>query len=255
MIMIKTTAFIQIVLILSDMSNGKRSKMVIKKKSTHFKKNFYENAAWEANNLVCGIDEVGRGCLAGPLVTAAVILPPKTAYSGLKDSKILNQKDMILAYKWIKSNCRYSIGIASHKEIDRFNIWQATLRAMKKAAVHLLTTSTVKPSAILVDAVPLKLAETAYSSIPVYHFPKGEKKSTSIAAASIVAKVTRDRLMKKLDLVFPGYHFGKHKGYGTKTHQSAIETQKHTIIHRVSFLNKSFISDEDYEYEEQLSLC
>jgi len=229
--------------------------MAIKRNARDFKKNFYENTSWKANAVICGIDEVGRGCLAGPLVTAAVILPPNTGYKLLKDSKILTPKELILAYKWIKRNCRYNIGIASHNNIDTFNIWQATLIAMKKAAIHLIASSDIKPSAILVDAIPLNLSDTSYCSIPVYYFPKGEKKSTSIAAASIVAKVTRDKMMKKLDPIFPGYHLAQHKGYGTKKHKTAIDNQKHTIIHRTSFLKKSFISDEDYEYEEQLSLC
>lgn len=219
-----------------------------------FRKNFYEKKAWRANTVVCGIDEVGRGCLAGPLVAAAAILPPGKHHNLLKDSKTLTQRELLLAYRWITKHCKYSLGIISNRDIDKFNIWQSTLIAMKKASLHILANTNIKPSVVLVDAVPLNLSNTTYGNIPVYNFTKGESKSTSIAAASIVAKVERDRIMGKLDAVFPGYHFKNHKGYGTKKHIDLVEKQKHTIIHRVSFLNKAFI-DEDYECQKQLTLC
>jgi len=219
-----------------------------------FRKNFYEKKAWETDNVVCGIDEVGRGCLAGPLVTAAAILAPGKHHRLLKDSKTLTQRELLLAHRWIKKNAIYSLGIVSNNDIDKFNIWQSTLIAMKKALLHLLAKSPQKPSAILVDAMPLRLSDTAYCSIPVHNFTKGESKSTSIAAASILAKVERDRIMGKLDAIFPGYELRHHKGYATKKHRNHVEKQKHTIIHRVSFLNK-IIVDEDYEYQEQLTLC
>ena len=219
-----------------------------------FRKNFYETAAWAKNEQICGIDEVGRGCLAGPLVTSAVILPPLKHHELLKDSKTLTQRELLQVYAWITKNCKYSVGIVSNTTIDKFNIWQSTLIAMKKAVLHLLAASSKKPCAILVDAMPLKLSRTAYSNIPVYNFPKGESKSTSIAAASIVAKVERDRIMGKLDTLFPGYQFRHHKGYGTKKHKNAIENQKQTIIHRASFLSKT-VTSGNYEYGKQRSLC
>jgi len=227
--------------------------MVKKVKNIVFRKNFYEKTAWTNNSVVCGIDEVGRGCLAGPLVTAAVILPPNKHHHLLKDSKALNQKELLQAYRWIIQTCKCSIGIASNREIDKFNIWQSTLIAMKRALLNLLAHSDTTPSAILVDAMPLQLSQTAYTAIPVHSFEKGESKSTSIAAASIVAKVSRDRMMSKLDSVFPGYQFRHHKGYGTKKHKDAITNNKHTIIHRISFLNNCI--GGDYEYKKQLSLC
>jgi len=101
--------------------------------------------------------------------------------------------------------------------------------------------------------MPLKLHDTAYRDIAIHHFPKGESLSTSIAAASIVAKVTRDRLMSKFDAIFPGYTFRNHKGYGTKIHKKAIDKNKHTIIHRLSFLNKTFDRGQN-EYKQQNSL-
>jgi len=187
--------------------------MTAKKTNIVYKKNFLENQAWSQNNLVCGVDEVGRGCLSGPLVTSAVILPKQKDHRLLKDSKTLSQKELLEAYNWITKHCQYSIGLSSNQEIDKLNIWQSTLIAMKRAVITLIVTSSVKPSAILVDAMPLKLQDTAYKQIPVYHFTKGESKSTSIAAASIIAKVYRDRLMRKLDTIFPGYHLKDHKGY------------------------------------------
>jgi len=228
--------------------------MIKKIKKRVFRKNFYEEAAWAQNSVVCGIDEVGRGCLAGPLVTAAVILPPYVHHRLLKDSKILTQKELLLAYRWITRKCNYSIGIANNREIDTYNIWNSTLLAMNRAILNLLATINQKPCAILVDAMPLNLSKTAYMAIPVHSFPKGESKSTSIAAASIVAKVSRDRIMGKFDMVFPGYQLRHHKGYGTKKHREAIEIHKYTIIHRRSFLNKKLVNG-DYEYKEQLSLC
>jgi len=233
----------------------KTFKMAIKRNLIKFNKNFYESCAWKNKSVVCGIDEVGRGCLAGPLVAAAVILPSSTRYKLLKDSKILSKKELLLAYDWITKNCKYNIGIVAHYEIDKFNIWQATLLAMKRAVIHLLSISNIRPTVILIDAMPLKLTDTSFHCIPIHHFPKGESKSTSIAAASIVAKATRDAIMKRLDLIFPGYNLAQHKGYCTKYHQQAIYNQKHSIVHRLSFLGKLFIFNDEYDYKKQLSLC
>jgi len=188
--------------------------------------------------VVCGIDEVGRGCLAGPVVTGAVILPIGSTYRRLKDSKAMTAKERELAYNWIIKNCWYSTGIVSNQTVDRHNIWQATLIAMKKAALQLLVTCPYRPSALLIDAMPLKLNDTNYKNIPIHHFYKGESKSASIAAASIVAKVTRDRLMQAFDPIFPGYYLSNHKGYSTKKHKAAISSLGPTIIHRSSFLGK-----------------
>lgn len=225
-----------------------------------FKKKFYEDAAWQNSRTVCGIDEVGRGCLAGPLVTAAVILPPFKKHRLLLDSKILTVNEREQAYRWIMRHCSYGIGIVSSQIIDTHNIWQATLLAMKKAVIHAIARSGDMPSALLVDAMPLSVHDTGYASIPVYHFIKGESKSSSIAAASIVAKVTRDRLMGELDPLFPGYGFSEHKGYATQKHKEAVVTLGSTIIHRVSFLGNTMASAMEHEHidqkhYEQQSLC
>ena len=218
-----------------------------------FKKNYFENAAWDEGSVVCGIDEVGRGCLAGPLVTAAVILPSRTRYRLLKDSKKLSESDRNKAYKWIIKNCRIGIGITHNRIIDHHNIWQATLIAMKKALIHVLAPFPAHtPSKILIDAMPLKIDDTSYKNIPIVHFPKGEEKSISIAAASIVAKVTRDRLMGDMDTLFPGYYLAEHKGYCTEKHQKAILAHGHSIIHRTSFLRKLY---ENKDKNEQKTIC
>lgn len=229
--------------------------MVKKSKKPAFKKNFFEEQAWLQGLTVCGIDEVGRGCLAGPLVTGAVILPPHKKHRLLKDSKILTETEREVAYAWITKHCYWGIGILNNRVIDQHNIWQTTLLAMKKALVHTLASSSVRPCAILVDAVPLKIHDTGYADIQVHHFIKGESKSSSIAAASIVAKVTRDRLMKKMDPYFPGYGFVEHKGYSTPRHKTAVRELGSTIVHRVSFLGKTLTLDNEHDVEDQQSIC
>jgi len=195
----------------------------------------FEACAWVAQEYICGIDEVGRGCLAGPLVTAAVILPKNSSYELLQDSKTLCEADRLKAYAWIKSNAWYASGIVHHRIIDHHNIWHATLIAMKKALIHLLARCPYRPSAILIDAMPLKLDDTSYATIPVHSFYKGESLSPSIAAASIVAKVERDTLMKKFNTVFPGYYFADHKGYATEKHTMILWSKPKSLIHRRTF--------------------
>jgi len=229
--------------------------MGIKRQRVNFIKDYYEKTAWERQLRVCGIDEVGRGCLAGPLVTAAVILPPKKAvYHLLKDSKELSEANRVKACKWVKKHCFYGIGIVHNRIIDQHNIYQATKIAMKKALIGALSSCPSTVSAILIDAVPLNLADTNYKDIPVHAFPKGEKYSSSIAAASILAKITRDRLMEQFDVIFPGYKLGKHKGYAATEHKAAIIDQGHTIIHRTTFLNNTFAQSNQDEQEQQ-TIC
>jgi ribonuclease HII len=216
-------------------------------------KNELEFQAWHHEQYVCGIDEVGRGCLAGPLVTAAVILPLNKTSRLLQDSKLLTEEERHKGAMWIAKNCWYGYGIVDHKTIDRYNIYQATLIAMKKALVHLLATAP-RPSAILIDAMPLKLDDTGYIDIPVHYFPKGERRSSSIAAASIIAKVKRDQLMIKFNNIFPGFYFDEHKGYGTKKHREALKKYSSLIIHRQSFLNHINFVDNQNEFDYQQSL-
>lgn len=216
-----------------------------------FLKNSFEINAWNEGLTVCGIDEVGRGCLAGPLVTAAVILPVGKSSPLLKDSKILSLKDRQKAFLWISKHCLYAIGIVNTRIIQQENIWHATQTAMKKALLNILAITKQHPSAILIDAMPLPLHDTAFATIPVHNFIKGESKSSSIAAASIVAKVFRDNLMNKFDALFPGYQLSQHKGYATKVHKSCIKTIRHTLIHRPAFIRKTL---DEISTEQQLSL-
>jgi len=228
-----------------------------KRQTVILTKNSHEFAAWATQNVVCGIDEVGRGCLAGPLVTAAVILPPNKISRLLKDSKLLTEAERVKASIWITKHAWIGYGIVHHRLIDSHNIWQANLIAMKKALVNLLATCPLRPAAILVDAMPLKLADTNFKDIPVHHFPKGERRSSSIAAASIMAKVMRDDLMTKLAPIFPGYALDQHKGYSTAKHMEAVKSLQHSVIHRMSFLknmlNPEFVDTQTNE--EQQSLC
>jgi len=203
----------------------------------------YEYRAWQAEQTVCGIDEVGRGCLSGPVVAAAVILPPYTDHPLIKDSKTLTPKQRQKAYEWITTHAQYAVGITHHRIIDTLNIYHATLVAMKRAATQLLTTSSYKPQYILTDAMPLILS----GCHDIVYFTHGEHQSSSIAAASIVAKVTRDRLMKRLDTVFPCYGLSHHFGYSTPLHKKELALRGATLLHRHSFTITSSEKNEQTE--------
>ncbi len=218
-------------------------------------KNFFENLAWKFYFYACGIDEVGRGCLAGPLVTSAVILPQNTEYKLLKDSKILNEQEREAAFEWIIKNCFYSTAITCHKKIDKINIYQATLQTMKKALLQLLQSAPIDINQIkyvLVDAMPLSLKNlNCYNNIQIKFFDKGETLSSSIAAASIVAKVTRDRLMKKMNYIFPRFNLHEHKGYGTTNHVKVLLNLGPSIIHRKTFISK-ILRERSNEIRQQI---
>lgn len=226
--------------------------MAAKKKRPFIKKNCYEEIAWTENRLVCGIDEVGRGCLAGPVVIAAVILPPNTTYRLLKDSKEMTHEERVKAAQWITKNCYYSYGIIHHRLIDTHNIWHATLMGMRRAVMNLLATCPHKPHSIVVDAMPLKLYNSCYADIPVYHFPFGEKKSTSIAAASIIAKVKRDAMMQHMDRHFPNYAWHTNKGYGTPEHKAALSVHSSVILHRKTYLKNLILTTQAEEIEQEI---
>lgn len=227
--------------------------MVTTRQTGNIKKNSFEYDAWQRQELVIGVDEVGRGCFAGPVVAAAVILPRDKAHRMLKDSKIMTSEEREKAFAWIVKHCSYGIGIVHHRAIDEHNIWHATLIAMKKAVMHALEASGQKPSTILTDAMPLNLADTHFHEIPVYYFTQGESRSSSIAAASIVAKVTRDAMMKLFDEAIPGYGWSDNKGYGTIGHRAAIKEQNYSFLHRMTFLQK--LLQPDYsEGDKQLIL-
>lgn len=178
---------------------------------------------------ICGIDEVGRGPLAGPVVAGAVILPKDDMILYLNDSKKLSEKKREMLYDEIMSRAvATGIGMASPARIDEINILQATYEAMRMAIDNL----EVRPDILLNDAVTIPQVD-----IPQVPIIKGDAKSISIAAASIIAKVTRDRLMVEYDKVLPGYDFASNKGYGTKAHIAGLKELGPTPIHRRSFIH------------------
>ncbi|MBT3827815.1 ribonuclease HII [bacterium] len=215
------------------MSNGKHQGANVHIQKCPEYKDFFEQKIWSDNGFVCGIDEVGRGCLAGPVVACAIILTEKSIPSIIRDSKEISAKKRLEAYNWIMEHCWYGIGVQNHVMVDRYNIYQATMRAMRKAVSHLLVNAARHPDLILVDAMPLVTRST---QAPVIAFCKGETFSSSIAAASIVAKVVRDQLMSRLDTTITGFDMSSNKGYGTQKHRLGLSQQGPSIIHRKTFL-------------------
>ena len=182
--------------------------------------------------LICGVDEAGRGPLAGPVCAAAVILPTPVEITGLNDSKKLTDKRRLELFPIIKEQAiAYGIGLASHEEIDEINILQATYLAMERALAQL----NVKPELALIDGNRAK-----DFGLPIETVVKGDSRSASIAAASILAKVTRDDLMLLAAEEYPQYQFDVHKGYGTKAHYSALTEYGPSPIHRMTFLKKFY---------------
>ena len=175
---------------------------------------------------IIGVDEVGRGPLAGPVISAAIILNKEMIPEGINDSKKLSKNKREFINEELISQHSFAIGIASVEEIDKINILQASLLAMKRAVLNL----NIKPQTILVDGN--KLPDLEYNMYPII---KGDSKSISIAAASIIAKVYRDKLMQDLSLQYPGYYWEKNSGYGTKQHLLALNNLGVTPIHRKSF--------------------
>lgn len=176
----------------------------------------YEKELFEQNiNIIGGVDEVGRGPLIGPVVSACCVLPHDFELKGLNDSKKLSEKKREKFYDYIIENCvAYGVGIISPEKIDEVNIYEATKLAMKEAIKQVQ--DKVNLEHVLIDAMPLEL------DIPTTSIIKGDAKSISIAAASVIAKVVRDRMMIELDKEYPQYGFAKHKGYPTKAHVEAI---------------------------------
>ena len=195
---------------------------------------------WEIENslysedirIICGVDEAGRGPLAGPVCAAAVILPQNLELPGLTDSKKLTDKKRRELFPLIKEQAiAYGIGLASEKEIDEINILQATFLAMQRALDQLA----VKPDLALIDGNRQK-----NFGVPAKTAVKGDSLSANIAAASILAKVTRDDLMVELAQQYPQYQFEIHKGYGTKAHYAALREYGSSPVHRMTFLKKFY---------------
>lgn len=189
-------------------------------------KQFEKEAYNKGHRFIAGIDEVGRGPLAGPVVAAAVILPENCSLVGVNDSKKLSAKKRDELYTQIQDQAiSIGLGVASQKIIDEVNIYQATKIAMGKALEDL----NFAPNYLLIDAMKLEV------NIPQESIIKGDARSISIAAASIIAKVTRDRLMEDYGKIYPGYGFENNAGYGTKEHLSGLETLGICPIHRKTF--------------------
>lgn len=183
----------------------------------------------QGTEYICGIDEAGRGPLAGPVVVASVIMPKDSMIEGVNDSKKISEKKRERLYDEIIENAiSYSVGIVDQKEIDRVNILNATKAGLTECIKGLK----VKPEIILVDA----LTGIDTCGIPYHSIVKGDAKSYSIAAASIIAKVTRDRIMRQWHDVYPEYNFIQHKGYGTAAHIAAIKEHGLCPLHRLSFV-------------------
>lgn len=199
-------------------------------KRTELMKEF--DREYKIYGTICGIDEAGRGPLCGPVVAAAVILPDEYNILYINDSKKLSETKREEVYKEIdKYAVAYGVGIVSPERIDEINILQATYEAMR-TAIHKLS---VTPDILLNDAVTIPMVDI--KQVPII---KGDAKSQPIAAASIVAKVTRDHLMEEYDKLYPEYGFAKHKGYGTAAHIKAIKEYGPCPIHRRTFI-KNFI--------------
>ncbi len=199
-------------------------------KRTELMKEF--DREYKIYGTICGIDEAGRGPLCGPVVAAAVILPDEYNILYINDSKKLSETKREEVYKEIdKYAVAYGVGIVSPERIDEINILQATYEAMR-TAIHKLS---VTPDILLNDAVTIPMVDI--KQVPII---KGDAKSQSIAAASIVAKVTRDHIMEEYDKLYPEYGFAKHKGYGTAAHIKAIKEYGPCPIHRRTFI-KNFI--------------
>ncbi len=204
----------------------------------------YEKELYKSGcKYIGGVDEVGRGPLIGSVVAACVILPPDFILEGLTDSKKLSEKKRNEFYKviWEKATS-IGIGIVDEKVIDEVNIYEATKIAMKKA----ISDTNIKPDHVLIDAMPLDI------DVPTTSIIKGDAKSISIAAASVIAKVTRDRMMYELDKIYPKYGFKKNKGYPTKAHREALLKYGVTEVHRKTYGPvKKAIEKLHPQYEQQ----
>lgn len=186
-----------------------------------------EEKYWDENMIAAGIDEAGRGPIAGPVVAAAVIISRTFNIPGIRDSKILSRVKRESLYNLITTNAiSYGIGVVEPEEIDRINILNASLKAMNIAFLNL----EVRPDVLLIDGI-----NKIEMDIEQHTIIKGDNKCTSIACASIIAKVTRDRIMDSYDIIYPLYKFSKHKGYPTREHYDILKRYGVTDIHRKTF--------------------
>jgi len=204
----------------------------------------YENELYNSGiEYIGGVDEVGRGPLIGSVVAACVVLPKDFVLEGLNDSKKLSEKKRDEYFKIIKEKAiAIGIGIVDEKKIDEINIYESTKIAMKEA----IKNTNIKLEHVLIDAMPLEI------DIPTTSIIKGDSKSISIAAASVIAKVTRDKMMYDLDKKYPMYDLAHNKGYGTKKHIEAIKEYGITKYHRLSFKPVSDYKDKILEWKKTI---
>lgn len=189
-------------------------------------------------NVIAGVDEAGRGPIAGPLVVAAVVLPKKFKLPGLDDSKKVSPKNREVLYEKIKIVAlAFAVVIVEIEEIERLNIYQATKKAMQKAVAEL----SMQPEVVLTDAMPIVDVPYIVQSII-----KGDSLSANIAAASILAKVERDRIMSDIDKLLPHYGFKQHKGYGTPKHLEALQKYGVSAVHRLSYAPVRAVKENSY---------
>ncbi len=201
---------------------------------------FEHKAKSKGYHYIAGVDEAGRGPLAGPVVSAAVILPEDFSLTGINDSKKLTEKKRDTLFPLIKEQAiAVAVGIASHEEIDQINILQASRLSMKRAVENI----TIPPNSPVPDFLLIDGKFTIESTIDQEAIIKGDSRSISIAAASIIAKVTRDAIMKDLHDTYPQYNFIQHKGYPTKAHKQAILDHGPCPVHRKSFKGVKGVSD------------
>lgn len=204
----------------------------------------------DATELVCGIDEVGRGPLAGPVVACAIIMPHGEKIEGIRDSKKLSEKKRERLYDVILDHCvAWGIGQSDERMIDRINIRQATLLAMREALHQLKDRNgqLVTPDLVAVDAEHI---DTTLPQVSVVH---GDDRIYAISCASIIAKVTRDRLMRRYDALYPAYGFASNKGYGTKAHYEALRRYGILPLHRRSFLHGEDLHDYNPQIEQKIA--
>lgn len=196
-------------------------------------KKYEENLYSEGNKLICGVDEAGRGPLAGPVAVGAVVMKNDSMLEWVNDSKKVTEKRREILYdKIIEDSLAWSVQLISEKDIDELNILNATKKGVTLAIKDIMEQLKTKPDIIILDA----LREIDTFNIPYQSIIKGDATCYSISCASILAKVTRDRLMKQYDEEYPEYGFAKHKGYGTKMHIDAIKQYGPTEIHRKTFI-------------------
>ena len=186
-------------------------------------------------NLICGIDEAGRGPLAGPVVACCVLMNKDFIFHEINDSKKISKKNRLKIYEFLINNCQYGIGIVDEKTIDKINILQATKLAMLRAFENFLSKYNLPIAIIIVDGniAPFNPCHNLTKILPII---KGDQKSLTIAAASIIAKEHRDQIMQDYHQIYPLYGFDKHSGYGTKFHLEAIQKFGICDIHRRSFV-------------------